>query len=60
VTVDYSTVDIVSDASLVQNPYPYYEFLRGYSRGHADHLETPRGTRHQITGDGDERYQNLS
>jgi cytochrome P450 len=28
VTVDYSTVDIFSDASLVQDPYPYYEFVR--------------------------------
>jgi cytochrome P450 len=28
VTIDYSTVDIFSDASLVQDPYPYYEFVR--------------------------------
>jgi cytochrome P450 len=28
VTVDYSSVDIFSDASLVEDPYPYYEFVR--------------------------------
>lgn len=31
-TVDYSRINVLSDESVIEDPYPYYEFLRTQGR----------------------------